>query len=76
MNRAEQDHVTSSETKLQGRARPGRPAFEQSEVYRQGPTRLTATATDASAIIRNKRLRSGPGFSDVLVVDHDAKLTR
>ena len=52
------------------------PLFEQSEVYRQGPTRLTATATDASAIIFNKRLRSGPGFSDVLVVDHDAKLTR
>ena len=39
------------------------------------PTRSTATATDAAAIIRDLCLRSGAGFSDVLVVDHDAKFT-
>ena len=39
------------------------------------PTRSTATATDAEAIIRDMCLRSGAGFPDVLVVDHDAKFT-
>jgi len=39
------------------------------------PTRSTATATDAAAIIRDMCLRSGAGFPDVLVVDHDAKFT-
>jgi hypothetical protein len=39
------------------------------------PTRATATAADAAAIIRNMCLRSGDGFPDVLVVDHDSKFT-
>ena len=39
------------------------------------PTRSTATATDAAAIIRDMCLRSGDGFPDVLVVDHDSKFT-
>ena len=39
------------------------------------PTRSTAMATDAAAIIRDMCLRSGAGFPDVLVVDHDAKFT-
>ena len=39
------------------------------------PTRTTATAADAAAIIRGKCLRSGDGFPDVLVVDHDSKFT-
>ena len=39
------------------------------------PTRSTATAADAAAIIRDMCLRSGDGFPDVLVVDHDAKFT-
>ena len=37
------------------------------------PTRSTATATGAAAIIRDMCLRSGAGFPDALVVDHDAK---
>jgi hypothetical protein len=37
------------------------------------PTRATATAADAAAIIRDMCLRSGDGFPDVLVVDHDSK---
>ena len=36
------------------------------------PTRSTATAADAAAIIRDMCLRSGDGFPDVLVVDHDS----
>ena len=36
-------------------------------------TLATATATDAAAIYRDMCLRSGAGFPDVLVVDHDAK---
>ena len=39
------------------------------------PTRSTATAADAAAIIRDLCLRSGDGFPDVLVVDHDSKFT-
>ena len=39
------------------------------------PTRATATAADAAAIIRDMCLRSGAGFPDVLVVDHDPKFT-
>jgi hypothetical protein len=39
------------------------------------PTRATATAADAAAIIRDLCLRSGDGFPDVLVVDHDSKFT-
>ena len=43
------------------------------------PTRATAVAADAATIIRNiiadMCLRSGAGFPDVLVVDHDAKFT-
>ena len=39
------------------------------------PTRATATATDAGVIIRDMCLRSGAGFPDALVVDHDAKFT-
>ena len=39
------------------------------------PTRATATAADAAAILRDMCLRSGDGFPDVLVVDHDAKFT-
>jgi hypothetical protein len=37
------------------------------------PTRSTATAADAAAIMRYLCLRSGDGFPDVLVVDHDSK---
>ena len=37
------------------------------------PTRATATAADAAEIIRDLCLRSGDGFPDVLVVDHDPK---
>ena len=39
------------------------------------PTRSTATAADAAAIIRDMCLRSGDGFPDVLVVHHDSKFT-
>jgi hypothetical protein len=39
------------------------------------PTRSTATAADAAAIISDLCLRSGDGFPDVLVVDHDSKFT-
>ena len=39
------------------------------------PTRATATAAEAAEILRNLCLRSGTGFPDVLVVDHDAKFT-
>jgi hypothetical protein len=39
------------------------------------PTRATATAADAAAIIRDMCLRSGDGFPDVLVVDHDSTFT-
>ena len=39
------------------------------------PTRASATATDAAEIIRDMCLRSGDGFPDVLVVDHDPKFT-
>ena len=39
------------------------------------PTRATATASDAADIIRDMCLRSGDGFPDVLVVDHDPKFT-
>ena len=39
------------------------------------PTRSTATAADAAAIICDMCLRSGDGFPDVLVVDHDSKFT-
>jgi hypothetical protein len=39
------------------------------------PTRVTATAADPAAIIRDICLRSGYGFPDVLVVDHDSKFT-
>ncbi len=39
------------------------------------PTRATATAKDAVEIIRGMCLRSGNGFPDVLVVDHDPKFT-
>ena len=38
-------------------------------------TRATATAADAAVIIRDMCLRSGAGFPDVLVVDHDPKFT-
>ena len=37
------------------------------------PTRLTATAADAADIIRDMCLRSGDGFPDILLVDHDSK---
>ena len=37
------------------------------------PTRSTATAADAAAILRDMCLRSGAGFSDALVVDRDPK---
>jgi hypothetical protein len=40
------------------------------------PTRATATAADAAAILHDICLLSGAGFPDVLVVDHDPKLTR
>ena len=36
------------------------------------PTSATAMAADAAAIIRDTCLRSGDGFPDVLVVDHDS----
>ena len=39
------------------------------------PTRSTATALDAAAIIRDLYLRSRTGFPDVPEVDHDAKFT-
>ena len=39
------------------------------------PTRATATAAEAAEIIRDLCLRSGTGFPDVLVVDHDPKFT-
>jgi hypothetical protein len=39
------------------------------------PTRTTATAAEAAEIIRDMCLRSGDGFPDVLVVDHDPKFT-
>ncbi len=39
------------------------------------PARATATAADAAAIIRDMCLRSGDGFPDVLVVDHESKFT-
>ena len=39
------------------------------------PTGATAMATDEAVIIRDICLRSGTGFPDVLVVDHDAKFT-
>ena len=39
------------------------------------PTRSKATAADAAAIILGMCLRSGDGFPDVLVVDHDSKFT-
>jgi hypothetical protein len=39
------------------------------------PTRATATAADAAEIIRDMCLRSGDGFPDVLVVNHDPKFT-
>jgi hypothetical protein len=39
------------------------------------PTRATATAAEAAEIIRDMCLRSGDGFPDVLVVDHDPKFT-
>jgi len=39
------------------------------------PTRATATAADAAEIIRDMCLRSGAGFPDALVVDHDPKFT-
>ena len=39
------------------------------------PTRSTATAAEAAEIIRDMCLRSGDGFPDVLVVDHDPKFT-
>jgi hypothetical protein len=39
------------------------------------PTRATATAADATAIIRDMCFWSGAGFPDVLVVDHDPKFT-
>ncbi len=39
------------------------------------PTRATSTATDAADITRDMCLRSGDGFPDVLVVDHDPKFT-
>ena len=38
-------------------------------------TRSTAMATDAAMIVRDMCLRSGAGFPDALVVDHDAKFT-
>ena len=38
------------------------------------PTRATATAADAADIIRDMCLRSGDGFPDVLVVDHDPQV--
>ena len=39
------------------------------------PTRSTATAVDAAAIISDLCLWSGDGFPGVLVVDHDSKFT-
>jgi hypothetical protein len=39
------------------------------------PRRATATAADAAAILRDMCLLSGAGFPDVLMVDHDPKLT-
>jgi hypothetical protein len=39
------------------------------------PTRATVTAADAAAIVRDMCQRSGDGFPDVLVVDHDSKFT-
>jgi hypothetical protein len=39
------------------------------------PTRATATAADAAAIIRDMCLRSGHGFPEVLVVDQDSTFT-
>ncbi len=38
-------------------------------------TRSTATAAEVAEIIRDMCLRSGNGFPDVLVVDHDPKFT-
>ena len=39
------------------------------------PTRSTATAAAAAAIIRDICLRSGDGYPDVLVVDHNSKFS-
>jgi hypothetical protein len=39
------------------------------------PTKATATAADPTVIIRDMCLRSCDGFPDVLVVDHDPKIT-
>ncbi len=39
------------------------------------PTRSTATAADAAAIIRDLCLRSGDSFPNVFLVDHDSKFT-
>ena len=39
------------------------------------PARATATAADAATISRDMCLRSGAGFPDVPVVDHDARST-
>ncbi len=39
------------------------------------PTHATATAADAAEIIYNMCLRSGDGYPDVLVVDHNQKFT-
>ena len=39
------------------------------------PSRATVTAADAAVIVRDMCLRSGDGFPDVLVVDHDSKFT-
>ena len=39
------------------------------------PTRAMVTAADAATIIRDMCPRSGAGFPDVLVADHDAKFT-
>ncbi len=39
------------------------------------PSRATVTVADAVEVIRDMCLRSGDGFPDVLVVDHDPKFT-
>ncbi len=39
------------------------------------PTRASATAADPAEIIGDKCLRSGDGFPNVLVVEHDPKFT-
>ncbi len=39
------------------------------------PTCAMATAADATATLRDMCLRSGNGFPNVLVVDHDSKFT-